>query len=135
MPHDFKRQAEGKLAGDSTAQRLPYDSSSRAREIVLTRETVFVRVHGEGNQPRSWLMRPEDLKDANGKNLTPQQIKDKFALPELPKYVSDVRVPPNTRLRVGTAAAQEGWGAGGGTQYELKERVPETAFENKRPLE
>jgi hypothetical protein len=130
MPHEFKRQAEAKPATDPAAKRLPYENGSRAREIVLEKETLFVRVHGEGNQARSWMMRPEAIK-----GLTPQQIKDKFALPELPKYVSDVHVPAGTRLRAGTAGKQESWGEGGGTQYELKEKLPDSAFRNRRPLQ
>jgi hypothetical protein len=46
-------------------------------------------------------MRPEDLKDASGRRLSPQQIKDKFALEKVPKFVSDIHVPANTRLRFG----------------------------------
>lgn len=61
----------------------PYAEGTRARIIQLQRDRVLVRVHGEGNQPRSWMMRPEQIE-----GLTAQQIKDKFALPELPSYVS-----------------------------------------------
>jgi hypothetical protein len=45
----------------------------------------FIRVHGEENQVGPWLMRREGIK-----GLTPQQIQNKFAIPELPIYVSDV---------------------------------------------
>jgi hypothetical protein len=137
MPHDFKRHA-GKTPPDHPdAHRLPYDRGRRAREIVVEKETVFVRVHGTDNQGSSWLMRREDLYDSNGKQLTAQQLKDKFALKELPTHVSDVHVPANTRLRVGTVAPQEGWGEGGAIQYELKgkDRLPESAFRDKRKLE
>jgi len=134
MPHDFKRGA-AKPGTDAATHRLPYDSGRRAREIVVTKPTRFVRVHAEGNQARPWIMRPEDLKDRNGRPLTPRQIQDKFAIPYVPKYISDVHVPANTRLRVGGTAPQQGWGAGAGTQYELKDRLPDSAFRNKRPLE
>jgi len=88
-----------------------------------------VRVHGEGNKARSWMMRAEEIG-----GLTPRQIQQKFALPELPTHVSDVHVPAGTRIRVGTVGAQKGWGAGGGIQYELLERLPESAFQNTRAL-
>lgn len=107
----------------------PYAEGTRARDIVLQRDRVFARVHGEGNQARSWMMKAEDID-----GLTPQQIKDKFALPELPSYVSDVHVPAGSKIRIGTVAPQPGWGSGGATQYELLQRLPSDAFKNVRPL-
>lgn len=107
----------------------PYAEGTRARDIVLQRERIFVRVHGDGNQARSWMMRPRQIE-----GLTLSQIKDKFALPEIPTFVSDVYVPTGAKIRVGTVAAQPGWGSGGGIQYELLERLPASAFRNMRPL-
>jgi filamentous hemagglutinin len=65
--------------------------------------------------------------------LSPLQIKNKFALPELPTHASDVYVPAGTHIRVGTVGSQEGWGMGGGI-HELLERIPESAFKNTRLL-
>jgi filamentous hemagglutinin len=96
----------------------------------LSKDQSFVRVHGEGNQARSWMMRPDEIA-----GLSPAQIKERFALPELPKFVSEVHVPKGTRVRVGTVGSQAGWGGGGGTQYELLDRLPEAAFKNRRVLE
>jgi hypothetical protein len=110
--------------------RPPYTEGSRTRDIVLIKDRVLARVHGEGNQARSWTMRQEEIE-----GLSAPEIKDKFALPELPEYVSDVNVPKNTRLRVGTTGRQDGWGEGGGTQYELMDRIPEENFVNRRRLE
>lgn len=76
------------------------------------------------------MMRKEDIE-----GLTAQQIKDKFALPELPKYVSDVHVPKGTRMVVGTVAEQKGWGRGGAIEYETKDVfLPKSAFRNRRLL-
>jgi hypothetical protein len=108
----------------------PYAANTPVQEFVTAEETVFVRVHGEGNMARSWMMRASDIE-----GLTAAQIKDKFALPELPKFVSEVHVPAGTNVRVGTVAAQEGWGQGGATQYELLQRLPESAFTNTKPLQ
>jgi len=107
----------------------PYAEGTRARDIVLEQERVFARVHGEGNQARSWMMRQQEIE-----GLTPLQIQDKFALPELPNFVSDVHVPPGTNIRVGTVGAQPDWGSGGAIQYELLQRLPSSAFQNMRPL-
>jgi hypothetical protein len=108
----------------------PYADNTRARDIILQQERVFARVHGEGNQARSWMMRPNEIE-----GLTAQQIKDKFALPELPSFVSDVHVPVNSKIRVGTVGPQPSWGSGGGIQYELLQRLPSSAFKNMRPLQ
>jgi len=110
-------------------RRPPYACGTRARNIVLREERVFVRVHGENNQARSWMMRAKDIE-----GLSPIEIQQKYALPELPKYVSYVHVPAGTRIRVGIAGAQVDWGYGGGTQYELLEKIPNDAFRNRRLL-
>lgn len=109
--------------------RAPYGEDTRARDIVMQKERVFARVHGEENQARSWMMRPHEIE-----GLSPLQIKEKFALPEVPSFVSDVYVPAGSAVRVGTVAPQAGWGAGGATQYELIQRLPSSAFRNMRPL-
>jgi len=113
----------------AVGNRPPYAADTRARDIVLQSDRVFVRVHGEGNQARSWMMRESEIQ-----GLTARQIQDKFALPELPSFVSEVHVPAGTSVRVGTVGSQEGWGSGGGMQYELLQRLPESAFKNRRPL-
>lgn len=107
--------------------RPPY-SGLRAQEIVLKQETVFVRVHNE-NMPGSWLMRKKDVD-----GLTALQIKEKFALPDLPTKISEVHVPAGTRVRVGIASSQKGWGIGGGMQYELIDKIPLSSFKNTRKL-
>lgn len=76
-----------------------------------------------------WIMRPEDIE-----GLTPLQIQEKFALPSTPKYVCDVELEAGTHLRVGEVNPLEGWGKGGGTQYDLiGQRVGN--FTNERVLE
>ncbi|USQ13710.1 hypothetical protein J2N86_13695 [Legionella lytica] len=95
----------------------------------MKKERVFSRVHGEGNQARSWMMRPHEIE-----GLTPMQIKDKFALPELPTYVSNVYVPAGTNIRIGRVAPQLNWGHGGAIQYELLQRLPSQLFKDIRPL-
>lgn len=110
----------------------PY-AGIKAQDITLKQETVFVRVHGAPDSASKaqgrWVMRKKDIE-----GLTAQQIKEKFALSELPTRISDVYAPAGTRLTVGKTAAQKGWGIGGGTQYELMTRLPDSAFKNTRPL-
>lgn len=48
-----------------------------------------------------------------------EQIKDKYALPTLPKYIKDVEIPAGTILRIGEANPLPGWGNGTGTQIDM----------------
>lgn len=74
-------------------------------------------------------MRAEDIE-----RLTPLEIQNKFALPNPPKYVCDVQLEAGTHIRVGEVNPLEGWGNGGGTQYDLiGQRIGKT--ENERVLE
>ena len=56
-------------------------------------------------------MRAEDIV-----GLSPEQIRDKFALPDFPQFICDVVIPAGTHLRVGIANDVSGWGDGGGKQ-------------------
>jgi filamentous hemagglutinin len=76
------------------------------------------------------MMRPEEIE-----GLTPQQIKNKFALPELPSYISEVHLPRGSYLQLGTTASQEGWGIGGAIQYQALDRLPRQYFQNPLPIE
>jgi hypothetical protein len=75
------------------------------------------------------MTRERDLKDVNGKWLTPAQLKDKFALDFLPQYVSKATIPPGTSLALGYARAQDGKGdykgvgSGGGFQIAFNANI------------
>ncbi|SFU76953.1 EndoU domain-containing protein [Butyrivibrio sp. INlla21] len=111
----------------------PYKPGTLVEEIELAEDTTFVRVYdnmpGGSGMRGGWIMRAEDIE-----GLTPLQIQEKFALPNTPKYICDVELEAGTHLRVGEANPLEGWGAGGGTQYDLMgQRVGN--FTNERLLE
>jgi len=97
-----------------------------------------VRVYREKNGKKGrWMMQPDDLK-----GLTPEQIRDKFALPKTPMYIAEVRLPKDSILQVGRAGSQEkrGWGEGGGWQYEFLEykgsnRLASTCYKKDKPIE
>lgn len=74
-------------------------------------------------------MKSEDIA-----GLSPIQIRDKFALPAIPEYVTDVTLPAGTRIRVGEVNPLEGWGSGGGLQIDLMGQRT-GIFENPRPLQ
>lgn len=96
----------------------PYKPGTIVNEIELTKNTTFVRVYdnmpGGSVKYGSWLMKEEDIK-----GLTAKQIQEKFVLPSTPKYICDVEIEKGTHLRVGDVNPIDGWGHGGGTQYDL----------------
>ena len=111
----------------------PYKPGTLVKEIELIENTTFVRVHD--NMPDgsgmygSWVMRAYDIE-----GLTPLEIQNKFALPNTPKYVCDVELEAGTHIRVGEVNSLDGWGNGGGTQYDLiGQRIGN--FKNERLLE
>lgn len=106
-----------------------FPPGTRVTEFTTTVDDVYVRVHGETNKARSWMMKREGVD-----GLTPQQIKSKYALPEIPTYVSEVHVPSGTRVRTGKVnpVFDEN---GNATQYELLQRLPESVFKNTVRLE
>ena len=93
----------------------PYKDGETAEIIELTEPTKFVRTYDGVNSSKlgSWIMKYDDVK-----GLTPEEIADKFALPQVPKYIADVEVPAGTALRTGECNPLYGW-KGGGQQYDL----------------
>jgi hypothetical protein len=107
----------------------PYKAGTITTEFTTTAEKNFVRVHGPNNRERAWVMEKSEIE-----GLTPEQIKDKFALPETPTYITDVKVPKDTRMRMGIAGRNK-FGSGEGIQYELLDVLegPEV-WQNTRKL-
>ena len=65
---------------------------------------------------------------------TKAEIRDKCALPNIPIYICDVELDSGIHLREGEVNPINGWGKGGGIQYDLMgQRVGE--FKNERLLE
>lgn len=93
----------------------PYALNSSVSEITLVEPTKFVRVYdGENsNLYGGWVMKAEDIV-----GLSPTQIQEKIALPNLPKYVGEVNLPQGVTLRVGEVNPLFGK-QGGGTQFDL----------------
>ena len=111
----------------------PYKPGTEVKEIRLTEDTTFARVYDNlpngSSMQGGWIMNAEDIK-----GLTPLEIRDKYALPSIPKYVCDVELKAGTRIRMGIVNPIEGWGSGGATQFDLmRQRVGE--FKNGRLLE
>lgn len=108
----------------------PYLPKSKVQEIELQEDTKFCRVYDGKNSGMfgGWVMKQSDID-----GLTPEQIQDKFALPQKPIMMCDVTVPKGTHMRTGLCNPLEGWGKGGGVQFDLMGQKVGT-FENERDL-
>ncbi len=123
--------AKGKKQGDI---KSPWKSGSDVLEYTTEEAEQFVRIHGDDNAVGGWMMKKEDLMNTDGTMMSPSQMKDRFALPELPTKISDVTVPAGTKMRTGEAGAVDGWGSGGGTQYQAADRIDGSAISNTTEL-
>ena len=99
--------------------------------IQMDKPTRFVRVHNDESSfaKGAWLMAYDDIV-----GLTPEQIKDKFALPAMPKYVVEVEVPAGAQFYTGLCNPLEGWGNGGGNQYFLVGGERPKVYGNMKPI-
>jgi filamentous hemagglutinin len=75
------------------------------------------------------MMRKEAIK-----GMTPSQIKIKYALPDTPKYISEVHVPSGTNIRKGKIGGNDFGDIEGAVQYELLDRLPKSAFKNTKEI-
>ena len=103
LARDYGFTEPGFLGGDTPSA-----------EIIVDKPTKLVRVFDDEHSyaKGSWLMPYDQIV---GK--TPEEIKDFFALPNMPKYIVEVEVPAGTRMFTGLCNPLEGWGNGGGTQF------------------
>ncbi|MBC1728832.1 LXG domain-containing protein [Listeria seeligeri] len=97
-------------------EQPPYTPKTTIQDLELLADVKFVRVYdGKGSKLQGgWLMKAEDIE-----GLTPTQIKDKFALPNTPKYVGEVALPKGSNIRMGEVNPLFG-NKGGGIQFDLK---------------
>ena len=99
----------------------PFDNTQPAGVVRMTETTeYYVRFYAP-NAPLNpsfpsgpWIMRASTVR-----GLTPEQIRDRFALPALPTNVENVLVPAGTCVLSGIAGPIVGWGDGGAQQSYL----------------
>ena len=82
----------------------PYDENYEVK-LVKNNGESFVRVYtvSKTNKASAWFMREDDII-----GLTPEEIKDKFALPYTPTHVVDVKIG-NIIIRTGVVKEVDGW--------------------------
>lgn len=110
--------------------RPVYAAGTRVLEGELAEGVVLARVHVETDQVGDLLVRPGDIG-----SLSPEQIKDRYALYYIPRLVSEVRLSAGTRLRVGTVGPRPGLGSGGGVRFHFLGLITRANFPSPpRPL-
>lgn len=126
-----KTRSISAVEANSGFERPPYNISTEVTEGALIQDEKLVRLYdGEiSTDLGRWLMPESEIK-----GLSAIQIKEKFALPSTPKFIVDVNVPAGTVIRLGEAGSIPEWGSGGGVQIQLMERIPMSAYVNKRPF-
>jgi uncharacterized protein YhjY with autotransporter beta-barrel domain len=104
---------------------VPFDINYPATQIISTQSQHFVRLYAPGNAPNTgsgpngaWFMRSEYVR-----GLTPEQLKDRFALQAAPTMITNVEFPAspsptgkNYGIFTGIAGPIATWGNGGGLQ-------------------
>lgn len=100
----------------SKGWKSPYKAGTTTVERITSKNSNFVRVHRANNMEGDWIMRRKDIS-----GLTPAEIKDLYSLKYTPTHISDVSVGSGSKLRSGIAADIEGFGTGGGYQFEILE--------------
>ena len=77
---------------------------------------------------------PKRGRYSNIEGLTAAQIKDKYALPNLPTHYCFVDVPSGISMYAGIVNEVAGWGTGGAVQFELAQIIAENCFGIGIPL-
>ena len=110
----------------------PYAQGTFVREFRTTHNEIYVRVSnsGKGNAPGQWLVKASSIR-----GMTPQQIQENLALPEIPDQIGEVKVPAGTLMRQGFVG-RNNFGPGNIkiTQYQLMENIPNSNFYEPAPI-
>ena len=130
-------------------------NTTRPAGVIRTTEPIeyYVRMYtpGSSNAAGPWIMRASTVR-----GLTPEQLRDRFALPFPVTYITNVLVPSGTCLMTGPAGPIMGsfpavppatagpWGNGGAQQTRLIANdptdgcrtafLPADAYINRRPI-
>jgi len=121
--------------GRATSTTLPFTSGSTVYEIRTTQDLYLVRTYlrdpsrVKDGAAGSWLMSSTTLR-----GLSTAQVRDVYALPSLNDYITTVKVPAGTIIRIGSAGPIDGWGDGGGEQILLVDRIDIGYYQYQRTL-
>lgn len=137
-----RQRREGTLIVDTLTQaeliemfQEEQDPRSHVVEFRTLKDSNWVRVHGSTNQHGGWIMRKSSIQ-----GLTPEQIQLKFALPNKPTHISDVKVPAGTSMVRGNvqyhqmSPSMPVSAPSGAIQYKLEQRIDLNFYTNVRSL-
>lgn len=113
----------------------PHDPESLVFEFISAaqeeEEVELLRAHVEDNQDGYWLIPPKSIGGLDPDDVddtTAKDLQNVLALPECPKCISKVTIPPETPMRISTI--KENFGKDGGwPQIELENRLGKDAYE------
>lgn len=110
--------------GRATSSTRPFLDDRAVDEVRTSQTEHWVRTYSynpdslKGGAVGSWLMRASSIR-----GMTPEQVRDFYALPSTPTNLTSVTVPAGTVVWSGTAGPIAGWGTGGGQQMFLTGRI------------
>ena len=93
----------------------------------------FVRVHTRKDSKMGEFIMPRSEFESIMADGGAEALKDRYALPETPKFVTPVKPGPGVDARIGTAAANS-YGRGGGIQIELPTGLNRAWFGDPMPI-
>ena len=108
----------------------PWETATQVTSIKTTTQQFFVRFYNPtaplnpSGQEGGWVMRASEVR-----GLTPEQVRDKFALPNVPTMMTLGLTNTGESLYTGLAGPIAGWGDGGGQQSQRLDG-PYTTFFN-----
>ena len=116
----------------------PFDPNHLATEFTSKESDEFVRFFNDVNSegPESgWMMRREEVINSDGSLMSAAEIKDKFAIPNMPNKMVVLTAPAGTRMIVGKANPIEKYGTGGGEQYFSRDWVTSEWYDTSSIIE
>ena len=106
------------------------------QDKFTSQDTIqLVSIHTHADNPADgFLVRDSDI--ASLKNDA-KMISTYLSLKETSDFISDVEVPPNTKIQVGIIALPTNFTLpiNSAIQYQLLEQIPTSCFKNTRPLD
>jgi RHS repeat-associated protein len=110
-------------SGYSLAPYKKGTNVSRFKSSVLGKYVrVFSSKNPKANAIGRWVMKRSEIE-----NLSPAEIKDKFALEFEPDQIVEVEVPVGEEMEA-SFAGENSWGKGGGIQYRILGKMLEGMF-------
>ncbi len=106
----------------------PFIPKSIVTRFTTTGDERFVRVHVDGNQKGTFLVRQSDIE-----GLSPAEVENKLSLSYQPEYISDVTVPQGVRVNMGSVKSNFG-GDSGAKQFNLGREIDNRFYSNKRSI-